>query len=207
MWQFHLNIKIVYFVIDFNLDVNTYQETIKNQVINFTVDLEDDLSKLDDELSDPLKSIGNKILSRRSSVIIHKTESNNENVEETFDQILKVLFFKLDIKSSSFHPFRLNSSSHIRLVIDGQFQIYPQVTSHHDAVMAFYYMDENNQVKVTEIFDVTKAESEAIFQETHGESRPLSSCWESDFACIKKEGRKFCLNLVLFEHCSPKSRH
>ncbi|KAK6626382.1 hypothetical protein RUM43_006693 [Polyplax serrata] len=138
---------------DFNLDVNTYQETIKNQVINFTVDLEDDLSKLDDELSDPLKSIGNKILSRRSSVIIHKTESNNENVEETFDQILKV-------------------------------------TSHHDAVMAFYYMDENNQVKVTEIFDVTKAESEAIFHETHGESRPLISCWESDFASIKKEERE-----------------
>ncbi|KAL1460006.1 hypothetical protein WDU94_011947, partial [Cyamophila willieti] len=30
-----------------------------------------------------------------------------------------------------------------------------EVTSHHDAVMAFYYTDENNAMNVTEIFDVT----------------------------------------------------
>lgn len=31
-----------------------------------------------------------------------------------------------------------------------------EVTSHHDAVMAFYYTDENNAMNVTEIFDVTE---------------------------------------------------
>lgn len=31
--------------------------------------------------------------------------------------------------------------------------------------MAYYYMDDDNKVKVTEIFDVTKAESEAIFHD------------------------------------------
>ena len=84
---------INFFQIDFNLDLNSYQDTIKNQVINFTVDFEDDLQGLNDDLTDPVKSLGNKILSRRSSVVIHKTESNNENVEETFDQILKVNYY------------------------------------------------------------------------------------------------------------------
>lgn len=38
-----------------------------------------------------------------------------------------------------------------------------QVTQQHDAVLAFYYMDGENKMKVTEIFEVTPAESEAIF--------------------------------------------
>ncbi|XP_037025400.1 1-acylglycerol-3-phosphate O-acyltransferase Pnpla3-like isoform X3 [Bradysia coprophila] len=33
------------------------------------------------------------------------------------------------------------------------------VTSEHDAVYAYYYMDENNKVKVTEIFDMTDSDS------------------------------------------------
>ncbi|KAF4530078.1 hypothetical protein B566_EDAN001334 [Ephemera danica] len=37
-----------------------------------------------------------------------------------------------------------------------------QVTAHHDALMAFYYLDENNKVKVTEIFDVTDADTAAL---------------------------------------------
>ncbi|XP_046394008.1 uncharacterized protein LOC124161840 isoform X2 [Ischnura elegans] len=48
------------------------------------------------------------------------------------------------------------------LVDDDTFDHILQVTSHHDAVMAFYYMDENNKVKVTEIFDVTDTDSPAI---------------------------------------------
>lgn len=70
-------------IADFNEELDTFQEPRKNQVISFTVDL-------DDELGDTVTSLGNKILSRRSSVVIHKSE--NENVEETFDQILKVIF-------------------------------------------------------------------------------------------------------------------
>lgn len=156
-------------------------------MINFTVDLEDDLSKLNDDLSDPVKSLGNKILSRRSSVVIHKTESNNENVEETFDQILKVFF---NLKCSKLLTFL------IRLMQINRRNIIFQVTSHHDAVMAYYFMDENNQVKVTEIFDVSQAESEAIFNEPHEESRTLSSCCESDLPFITKEGKTLKLKIT-----------
>ena len=37
-----------------------------------------------------------------------------------------------------------------------------QVTSDQEAVMAYYYMDENNKVQVTEIFDVTDSESHGM---------------------------------------------
>lgn len=37
-----------------------------------------------------------------------------------------------------------------------------QVTSEQEAVMAYYYMDDNNKVQVTEIFDVTDTESHAV---------------------------------------------
>jgi len=36
------------------------------------------------------------------------------------------------------------------------------VTSEHEAVYAYYYMDENNKVKVTEIFDMTDSDSPQI---------------------------------------------
>lgn len=36
------------------------------------------------------------------------------------------------------------------------------VTSEHEAVYAYYYMDENNKVKVTEIFDMTDSDSPDI---------------------------------------------
>lgn len=42
---------------------------------------------------------------------------------------------------------------------DDTFEHILQVTAHHDAVMAYYYMDEDNKVKVTEIFDVTDSDS------------------------------------------------
>ncbi|XP_058466580.1 1-acylglycerol-3-phosphate O-acyltransferase Pnpla3-like isoform X2 [Malaya genurostris] len=37
-----------------------------------------------------------------------------------------------------------------------------QAISHHDAMYAYYYMDDNNEVKVTEIFDMTEDASPAI---------------------------------------------
>lgn len=37
-----------------------------------------------------------------------------------------------------------------------------QVTSHHETIMAYYYLDENNKVKVTEIFDVTDSDSPIV---------------------------------------------
>ncbi|KAF2905969.1 hypothetical protein ILUMI_00200 [Ignelater luminosus] len=52
-----------------------------------------------------------------------------------------------------------------------------QVTSHHEAIMAYYYMDENNKVKVTEIFDVTDSDSAAV-QTSH--ERELNKQLEFD---------------------------
>lgn len=45
---------------------------------------------------------------------------------------------------------------------DDTFDHILQVTSQHDAIMAYYYLDENNKVKVTEIFDVTEEESSVL---------------------------------------------
>ncbi|KAL1110173.1 hypothetical protein AAG570_008250, partial [Ranatra chinensis] len=67
---------------------------------------------------------------------------------------------------------------------DDTFENILEVTSHHDAIMAFYYMDDNNKVKVTEIFDVTDAES-LDTENTPGESgqhecdEPLTTPWFS----------------------------
>lgn len=41
-----------------------------------------------------------------------------------------------------------------------------QVTSQHETIMTYYYLDENNKVKVTEIFDVTDSDS-PIVQTSH----------------------------------------
>lgn len=56
--------------------------------------------------------------------------------------------------------FSVNHSSN-PAIDDDTFDHILQVTAHHDALMAFYYMDENNKVKVTEIFDVTEADENA----------------------------------------------
>ncbi|KAG7203828.1 hypothetical protein KM043_013841 [Ampulex compressa] len=46
--------------------------------------------------------------------------------------------------------------------VDDTFENILQVTSDQEAVMAYYYMDENNKVQVTEIFDVTDTDSHAM---------------------------------------------
>ncbi|XP_061932266.1 1-acylglycerol-3-phosphate O-acyltransferase Pnpla3 isoform X2 [Apis cerana] len=48
------------------------------------------------------------------------------------------------------------------LSTDDTFENILQVTSDQEAVMAYYYMDDNNKVQVTEIFDVTDSESHAM---------------------------------------------
>ncbi|XP_060531802.1 1-acylglycerol-3-phosphate O-acyltransferase Pnpla3 isoform X2 [Cylas formicarius] len=45
---------------------------------------------------------------------------------------------------------------------DDTFDHILNVTSQHEAIMAYYYLDENNKVKVTEIFDVTDSDSPVI---------------------------------------------
>lgn len=64
-----------------------------------------------------------------------------------------------------------------QLVDDDTFEHILQVTAQHDAVMAYYYMDEDNKVKVTEIFDVTDSDSH-VFQSSH--ERETNVCLEFD---------------------------
>ncbi|XP_014602623.1 PREDICTED: patatin-like phospholipase domain-containing protein 3 isoform X1 [Polistes canadensis] len=46
--------------------------------------------------------------------------------------------------------------------VDDTFDNIAQVTADQDAVIAYYYMDENNKVQVTEIYDVTDTDSHGI---------------------------------------------
>ncbi|CAH0396988.1 unnamed protein product [Chilo suppressalis] len=40
------------------------------------------------------------------------------------------------------------------------------VTSHNDALLAYYYLDSDNKMKMTEIYDVTDADTEAVQSQT-----------------------------------------
>ncbi|XP_018309842.1 patatin-like phospholipase domain-containing protein 3 isoform X2 [Mycetomoellerius zeteki] len=46
--------------------------------------------------------------------------------------------------------------------VDDTFENILQTTSDQEAVIAYYYMDDNNKVQVTEIFDVTESESHTM---------------------------------------------
>ncbi|XP_012279636.1 patatin-like phospholipase domain-containing protein 2 isoform X2 [Orussus abietinus] len=56
--------------------------------------------------------------------------------------------------------------------VDDTFENILQITADQEALMAYYYMDENNKVQVTEIFDVTDADKHAVLSpaevETNG---------------------------------------
>lgn len=49
-----------------------------------------------------------------------------------------------------------------RATFDDTFENVLQVTSDQEAIMAYYYTDENNKVRVTEIFDVTDADAHGV---------------------------------------------
>ncbi|KAL0103302.1 hypothetical protein PUN28_017528 [Cardiocondyla obscurior] len=46
--------------------------------------------------------------------------------------------------------------------VDDTFENILQATSDQEAVISYYYMDDNNKVQVTEIFDVTESESHTL---------------------------------------------
>jgi hypothetical protein len=56
----------------------------------------------------------------------------------------------------------VNSQTDQNSIAEDTFDHILQVTAHNDALMAFYYLDENNKVKVTEIFDVTEADTAGL---------------------------------------------
>lgn len=74
---------------------------------------------------------------------------------------------------------------------DGEEDVHPdydtfdhilQATSHHDAMYAYYYLDANNKVKVTEIFDMTDDGSPALQTEQEREANQqleFDNDWET----------------------------
>lgn len=70
--------------------------------------------------------------------------------------------------------------------------------------MAYYYMDDDNKVKVTEIFDVTRAETEAIFHDEDAEAK-VRARWREDssgkfrFVRVRRRDRSVrFMNFVIF---------
>lgn len=56
----------------------------------------------------------------------------------------------------------INMSDVKQQTMDDNFESIFQTSSDQDAVIAYYYMDDNNKVQVTEIFDVTDSESHTM---------------------------------------------
>nr|CAD7409564.1 unnamed protein product [Timema cristinae] len=84
------------------------------------------------------------------------------------------------------------------LVEDDTFEHILQVTSHHDAVMAYFYTDENNKVKVTEIFDVTEADGNVMLSPEERENNTQLE-FEEDWSGLDKKAAWLSQQTLLVE--------
>ncbi|CAH2062778.1 unnamed protein product, partial [Iphiclides podalirius] len=70
------------------------------------------------------------------------------------------------------------------VVADGDtFEHILNVTSHNDALLAYYYLDSDNKMKMTEIYDVTDADTEAVQSPTErdvNKQLEFDNDWSSD---------------------------
>lgn len=61
-----------------------------------------------------------------------------------------------------------------------------EVTKYQEAVIAFYYLDDDNKMKMTQIFDLTNSENASVLSmgERSGNDQPLGydSDWEVNHA-------------------------
>ncbi|ERL93768.1 patatin-like phospholipase domain-containing protein 2 isoform X1 [Dendroctonus ponderosae] len=140
-----------------------------------------DLSKvLAGQVSSVLKNVNKKTEQLSAKITCHLAVTEYGGVDTNMDidpiQNEMNLNFTLDLDDSDLqHPehkfntkqllqrkpsFTINKTDDS--MDDDTFDHILEVTSDHDAVMAYYYLDENNKVKVTEIFDVTDSESSAL---------------------------------------------
>ncbi|KAB7503372.1 Patatin-like phospholipase domain-containing protein 2, partial [Armadillidium nasatum] len=91
-------------------------------------------------------------------------------------------------------PSEWNVSNH---PTDDTFEQILNVTNQHDAVMAYYYMDDNNEMKVTEIFDMTSAEEQQNIETRELDEEALQSHLESFKEMMNVEEK---MNLTNFPH-------
>ncbi|GJQ86181.1 bmm [Trypoxylus dichotomus] len=83
-------------------------------------------------------------------------ENDKSSLEES--EAPRVLASKILSRRSS---LTFNTTGDI-FIGEDTFEHILQATQHHEAVWTYYYLDENNKVKVTEIFDVTDSDSPAV---------------------------------------------
>ncbi|XP_076231056.1 brummer [Calliopsis andreniformis] len=93
----------------------------------------------------------------------------NKETEETDNLYKSQTNLNLTLKYNELQPWNDHSNNAKCIInmsdisiVDDTFENILQVTTDQEAVMAYYYMDDNNKVKVTEIFDVTDSESQAM---------------------------------------------
>ncbi|XP_063374820.1 1-acylglycerol-3-phosphate O-acyltransferase Pnpla3-like isoform X1 [Cydia amplana] len=69
------------------------------------------------------------------------------------------------------------------VLADDTFEHILNVTSHNDALLAYYYLDSNNKMKMTEIYDVTDADTDAVQSPTErvvNEQLEFDNDWSRD---------------------------
>ncbi|XP_063530602.1 1-acylglycerol-3-phosphate O-acyltransferase Pnpla3-like [Cydia strobilella] len=69
------------------------------------------------------------------------------------------------------------------VLADDTFEHILSVTSHNDALLAYYYLDSDNKMKMTEIYDVTDADTDAVQSPTErvvNEQLEFDNDWSRD---------------------------
>ncbi|XP_063636266.1 1-acylglycerol-3-phosphate O-acyltransferase Pnpla3-like isoform X2 [Cydia splendana] len=69
------------------------------------------------------------------------------------------------------------------VLADDTFEHILNVTSHNDALLAYYYLDSDNKMKMTEIYDVTDADTDAVQSPTErvvNEQLEFDNDWSRD---------------------------
>ncbi|XP_070159427.1 1-acylglycerol-3-phosphate O-acyltransferase Pnpla3-like isoform X2 [Polyergus mexicanus] len=98
------------------------------------------------------------------------TVYNVENIEETDILYKKQKNLNLSVQYNERQPSWTDSSKSSCVInmddltstVDDTLENIFQTNTDQDAVLAYYYMDDNNKVQVTEIFDVTDSESHTM---------------------------------------------
>ncbi|XP_043487724.1 patatin-like phospholipase domain-containing protein 2 isoform X1 [Polistes fuscatus] len=92
------------------------------------------------------------------SNIYDKTPENSDALCKTSKNVNLTLQYN---ELQSWNEYN-NKTNCVIGAVDDTFENIAQVTADQEAVIAYYYMDENNKVQVTEIFDVTDTDSHGI---------------------------------------------
>ncbi|XP_076302462.1 brummer [Lasioglossum baleicum] len=92
---------------------------------------------------------------------------SKEVIDETESMYKNQKNLNLTLQYNEMQPWNANKSTCVINMsdltpVDDTLEDILQVTTEQEAVMAYYYMDDNNKVQVTEIYDVTDSDSHAM---------------------------------------------